>query len=767
MLTERASLVPGGPPATGDQICRDLTALLDAALVELVAQAPPLEDGAIALVALGGYGRGELARHSDVDVMLVVEGHAEHALRLLYPLWDVGLKVGHSVRTIAQVTESARANVETFTSILDARFIAGDHRLFDAVLSDRRRLAGRLRGWLRSELATRRAQARDAAPWQTLAVDLKSGRGGLRDLHALHWLAAADAIADGTAEPPPPAPLLEARERLLRTRHAVHACADRPTDVFRPETADPVCAWLGVDPFQWAHALYAAQRTIDQAARNAFAAPPVSASRRWLPWRRHNPAPNTIPDTAAMPAVASDLEALVETLRSITPVALEPLGRPPWLERLLPEWEGLRARPHVAPFHIHPVDVHTIRTVVEARTVMAEDEFRAGTPEVARAFGRPDEVLIAAMLHDIGKPLAGARHPEAGAVIAERFATRAGLGPEEAARLVGAVRHHLLLPAVATRRDIADAQVIAETAETVGDLQLLRLLYVLAVADARASGPNVWNQWKAQLMRALFDRVSAVLDAAGPPSTTAREEAVVAALAARFPADVVRSHLRGLEAGYLISTPPSTIGDHIALIEEAAEGVAVRRERLGEIDRLTLVAPDRTGLLQDIAGTLAGFSVNVLGGVAYTRTDGVAIEVWHVSDALGVGIDDRRWERVLAALPAAARGEFDIEQRLAEARRYPQPPRRNDIPTTVNVENRASRDYSILEISAPDRRGVLYAVTRALRDMRIDIHIAKVDTIGPQIFDAFYIQRENGSRIEEPDEVQRLQRRIEEVLEAL
>src|SRR5690606_26312049 len=149
----------------------------------------------------------------------------------------------------------------------------------------------------------------------------------------------------------------------------------------------------------------------------------------------------------------------------------------------------------------------------------------------------------------------------------------------------------------------------------------------------------------------------------------------------------------------------------------------------------------------------------------------VAIEVWHVNDALSGGtaaIDDRRWERILDALPRAACEEFDVEARLEEVRRaYPRQPRREDIGAHVHLDNQASRDYSVLEVSAPDRRGLLYEVTKALHALRIDIHLAKVDTIGPEVFDAFYISRENGSRIEAADEVERLTRRVEAVLEDL
>jgi [protein-PII] uridylyltransferase len=775
-IAARASSPSTLPGPTGLDLCHYLTDLLDEALVELAGNHLGIARGdsasvpgdalqrGWALVAVGGYGRRELARHSDVDVMLLLSGDhdAEHLVRMLYPLWDANLKVGHSVRTVAQVAEAARANVETATSILDARLLAGDEALYAAFERERRSVVRKLRPWLREELAARHADLARRQPWQLLAVDLKNGRGGLRGLHMIHWLAAAEAIAGDGEESPVSEELEAARDVLLRTRHAVHAVTSRPTDFYRPETAAEASRWLDVDPFDWSWRLYQQMRVVDAAATEALRAP---AQRSRWPWGRR--------PAEVAPDDPSNLANLRRALREVAPGGpLDPLVPEPWLERLLPEWSLLRARPHVAPFHIHPVDVHAMRTVVEARTVMEQDEFDAGTPEVARALGRPDEVLLAAMLHDIGKGRAGVEHPEAGAVMAERFAARAGLPAQEAVRLVAALRHHLLLPAVATRRDIADPAVIRETAETVGDLATLRLLYLLSIADARASGPNVWNQWKAQLMRSLYQRVGAALavEAAGTVAGTASVEAAVEALAGRFPAEAVREHLRGLEPGYLVSTTPSAIGDHLALIEEALEhgGAAARRDQLGSIDRLTLVCPDRPGLLQDIAGTMAGFSVNLLGGVAYTRADGIAIEVWHVADALGVGIDDRRWERILAAIPSAARGEYDIQDRLAEVRRsYPQAPRREDIETKVHVDNRASRDYSVLEISAPDRRGLLYAVTAALHDLRIDIHLAKVDTIGPEVFDAFYIQRENGSRIEEADEVHRLERRVEEVLAAL
>ena len=755
-LAARADVTPVPAAQAGRLSATRLAALLDGALTELTGP-----DATHAVVAAGGYGRSEQQRHSDVDVMLLVPRGGEEAVRTLYPLWDAGLKVGHSVRTVAQVAEAMQASIETFTALLDARLVTGSASLFEDFRLVLRKVAKQQRAWARMALLERHREIAAKEPWQLLCADLKNGRGGLRDIQTVHWLDAADAIAAGSALPPMPVPLLDAQERLFATRSAVHAHAERPTDLYPPELHARIGEWLGQDGFDWAQGVYVAMRDADAEASRRFA--DAGGGRRFLGLslgRRRTA-------LAASDAHETPLASMRAALRGIrSDMSLDPLPLAPWLDELVPEWEVLRARPHIAQFHIHPVDVHSARTVYEARRLMTEDEFDCDTPNVARELGRPDELLLAALLHDIGKGHTG-DHSVAGAVIAERVASRAGLPPEEEARLVTAVREHLLLPNVATRRNIADREVIEDTARRAGDANTLRLIYLLSIADACASGPNVWSQWKAQLMRSLYVRVMAVLAADAPDASIPRPEAIVEALAPRFPSEVVSAHLGGLDVDYLISVPPETIGDHIALIEEAAGGTAARHDRLGEIDRLTIVTPDRTGIIQSVTGALAGHNASVLGGVAHTHSNGTAIQVWHVSDALGVGIDDRRWGRILAAVPAAIDGTFDIEERLAEVRRsYPaRPPA--EVPTVVNVNNTASREFTVLEISTADRRGLLYGITKALHEQRINIHLAKVDTIGPEVVDAFYIRREDGRRIEDPDAAERLERLMATVIESL
>ena len=762
-LAGRASARPAGSP--GVDACLALSERLDESLRAL---ATPLLEPGVAVVAVGGYGRREQCRHSDVDLMLLFARQPQREIvdGILYPLWDTGVRIGHSVRTVQQVTAAAHANVETFTALLDARLVAGDERLFERFLEARRKLVRSRRRWLRAGLRERRRELRAREPWQLQEPDVKTGRGGLRELQTTQWLERADAIAEGREEPALPPALSSARETLLATRNALHAFEERPNDRLRRDLTAAVAERLGSERATWMRRVSEAMRHIDAVAATLLDDDAPRDRWGWLPWRRSTGAGG--PDVAMGALVASgDLDQLLTALHTAAPGPLEPLPRSAWLDRILPEWEALRCQPHIAPFHLHPVDVHSWRVVAEARHAIDVDEDETATPRVAAELGDPRDLLLAALLHDIGKGHED-DHTHVGPVIAERFSARAGLDDEATRRLATAVEHHLLLPNVATRRDISDGRVIRETAQQVGDLRTLDLLYLLSVADARASGPDVWSAWKAQLMRALYERVREELsDVPAETALERRRRAVLDALAGRFTAADVEAHLAQLPGGYLLSMEPEAIGRHLELIEEAAGETALHHDRIGEVDRLTIAMPDRPGILRRVAGTLAVHNVNVLGGVAYTRDDGVAIEVMHLGDALGRGIDERRWGRIFDAVPRALAGEFPIDERLAETRAAYRREAPAEIPTSVHVDNVGSERFSIVEVRAADRLGLLYAITGALHDLALDIHLAKVDTLGHEVVDAFYVLRENGRRVENPDEIERLVARISAAVAAL
>ncbi len=750
------------------EACTILADHLDAGLQGLAVQA---EAHDVAVVAVGGYGRREQFRHSDIDVMLLVPGaDTTRARAVLYPLWDADLKVGHSIRTVDQALEAARGNLETMTALLTARLVAGDRALYDRWRAAfAKLLRGRL-GWLTQALADQYREQVTREPWQLQEFDLKAGRGGLRTFQGARWLDFATSIVEGNEVPRLDADLEDALDVLASGRHALHALAERRNDRYLRDVAPEVAAWLGVRRPVFERSLLSAGRTVDAYARARLgdARAPSGGLGGLLARFRGKPSPASTRTSVTVPTAGPDLELLYMALEQVGASSLDPLPASPWLTRLLPEWEVLRCLPHVAPFHRHPVDVHVMRTVEEVALAMDGDTEITDTVAVARQLPDRREVLLAALLHDIGKGHEG-DHSDAGAVIAERFANRAGLDAAAARRLSDVARLHLLLPTVATRRDIADGRVIRETAEQIRDARLLHLLYLVGVADARASGPDVWSPWKAQLMRGLYVRTLDLLTDQRPEEETLailRQRAAEALRGQVAEADVY-AHVDRLRPSYLLGTPPEVIGQHIALIQEAHGGTAARRDSLGSVDRFTLVTPDRPGILSLVAGTLAVHNANVLGGSAFTRDDGIAIEVMHVNDALGHEIDERRWARIFEAVPQALAGEFPVAERLAETRAAYRAVPRVRVPTTVHVDNVGSERYSIVEVTTADRLGLLFAITNALRGMALDIHLAKVDTIGPEVVDAFYVLRENGRRVDEPDEIERVERRIKQAIEAL
>ena len=796
----------------GLAVCHTLSDALDEGMTALAA--PLLEDG-FAVVALGSYGRREQCRHSDLDLMLLFakDPDADKSNAMLYPLWDSNLQIGHSVRSIEQIAPSAGEDVQTCTALLDARLVCGDGEVFERFRGEMRTFLRRNRAWLRDELAKYRAEALEGEPWQLQDPDLKNGRGGLRSLQTAHWIGLADAAIAGAEPPPLAAGRAEALEAMLATRNALHSLEDRANDKLRRDLLPRVCALLGVDQLEWGMRLSAGRRLLDAAAAEALASEAPAAAdgggggkrRRWAPWRRGKaedaeapaaaaeaappPAAEAAPAAASSGGEGGDLERLLAILREVGPgQSLEPLPPGEWLERVLPEWETLRNRPHTAPFHLHPYDVHSWRTVAEVRRAAEIDEDGTGSPEAAAGIENEDLLLITAMLHDIGKGHGG-QHSERGAVIAERFAARIGLGEDDTRRLSHAILHHLLLPTVATRRDISDDRVIREVAETVGDQRMLNLLYVVSIADARACGPSAWDAWKARLMHTLYARVSDALSEVSLRTIVGRRRrAVLQTLTGFMTAQTVEEHLKQLPTDYLLSVDPMAVGRHLELIvgatitasESGLDGPlppVLDHDQIGGVDRLTVIAGDQPALLEAIAGALAAHNINVLGGAAYTRDDGIAIDVMHVGDARGWGIGERRWERIFRAMKGAIAGEFPLEERLAEVRAEagsgdddapvlvygPQ----GEAATQIDVDNARDDDYSIIEVQAPGRVGVRYSVARTLREMAMDIHMAKINTFGDEIMDAFYVRRLNQARIEADDEIERVVARVSGAIEEL
>jgi [protein-PII] uridylyltransferase len=756
-LREVRAAVVADASLRGRALCRALAAVTDGWLAERFTEATGGSDRGLALVAVGGHGRGELAPGSDLDLWLLHEprrdGVAAVADRLWYPVWDAGVKLGHSVRTARQALALADGDLDTATAALSVRLVAGDPAVVAPVLERA------LRGWrsharrwlpvLARRMAERATEAGEVA--FLLEPDLKEGRGGLRDVHALRWVEAARPVLS----PGDDDALAAAEDVLLDVRVALHRPGGRASDVLLLERQDEVAVALGdVDADALVSRVAEAARTVAWTADEAWgrvaswlAGPGGRLLRRDRPLapgvllREGEVRLETDADVGSDPALllragaaaaetgarlhrgsldrlaaeapvlegpwpAGAREALVGLLgagRRGIPV-LEALDQRRLLERVLPEWSVVRGRPQRNALHRFTVDRHLCETAAEAAAL-------TGTVP------RPDLLLVGSWLHDIGKGHPG-DHTEVGIRLMSDIAPRMGFDADDSATLVDLVRHHLLLPEVATRRDLSDDRVVAGVAEAVGSLQTLSLLAALSEADSRATGPGAWSVWKAELLATLVERAAAVL----------RGEVVAGADG--FPDAEAEELLR-------------------------ARATVVR----GAGDGLLVVAPDRPWVVSRVAGALALRGLAVLSADA-AATDGMAAARLRV-ELDGETVD---WDRVAIDVRRALDGRLALEARLAERSRVTVR-RRAAVtalaaPPSVRLDNAASDTWTVVEVRAPDRPALLYRVTRALAELDLELGLAKVSTLGAEVVDSFYVRTAGGTKVADRDHQREVQRAV-------
>lgn len=684
-------------------------------------------------MAVGGYGRSELAPYSDLDVVLVHAGDVdvtEVGATVWYPLWDAGAQIDHSVRRLSEVTEAAREDPRVALGLLDARHLAGDPnltlRLRATLLAHWRRDARRQLPLVK-EMVEKRAERMGELAHASVP-DLKESLGGLRDATVLKALVATWLVDV------PHADLERCRLQLLDIRDELHAVVGRASDRVAPEAWGDLAARLGLDDGDAAqrqvrelgrritHLSRLTWRRVDAVlARPATTRPrapelqrvargvAVSAGEVVLD-ARTDPAADPMlllraaaeaserglvlnPATAARlardgaaPPEPWDAEArnLFTRLLAGGPGLLavwETLDETGALARVLPEWERVRLLPHASVVHRFTVDRHLVETCIEASRLI-------------RRVGRPDVLMVAALLHDIGK---GSRtdHSVAGEPVAAAVAARLGFDAHETALVGRLVRWHLLLAETATTRDLEDPATVGHVAERVSDVETLDLLEVLTEADARATAPKAWTSWRAALVADLARRVRSALagaaaDAAGAVPGERAEEVAVPDRVRRDP-DLVDVRLE-----------PSPHGT-----------------------TLTVVSGDRIGLIADVAGALAVQRVSVRAARAWTQ-DSFGVSVWQVDDPeLDEAIVRQRFDAVFA-------GRVDPAARV-------RPQERTALEPSVLVRHDASESATVLEVRVEDRPGVVYVVCRALASLGISVRSAHVATLGPQAVDVFYV----------------------------
>jgi [protein-PII] uridylyltransferase len=440
--------------------------------------------------------------------------------------------------------------------------------------------------------------------------------------------------------------------------------------------------------------------------------------------------------------------------------AFEALDRLGLLVRFLPAWADVRCRPQRDPYHRFTVDVHlTSAWSSMHRMLNAADGDDPGEREMVKQVDDRDGALLGALLHDIGKTGEGG-HVPIGARIAAETLERIGVEPSTRELASFMVREHLLLPDTATRRDLTDENLILDVAATVGTTERLAALYLLAKADAEATGPAAWTPWRQTLIRELVGRVRRVFDR-GDMGTelagrlTERVDRLRDLLVDESD-DVVERFVFRMPRAYFLAVEPAAAARHLATIApDLGSGevrtAAVATERPGSHE-LLVVASDRSGLLSWIAGSLALAGLSIQAAQAFTTEDGAAVDLFEVHGVFEEEISEARWRAFRGTLRKAVAGQMSLAHRVGEQRRrYPEP--RSDLPVTVAVDNDASDFSTVIEVGAPDRPGLLYDITSVLADLQLDVHLAKVATYTGRVIDAFYVRDALGGKITSPEQI--------------
>ncbi|NNL65882.1 MAG: HD domain-containing protein, partial [Myxococcales bacterium] len=453
------------------------------------------------------------------------------------------------------------------------------------------------------------------------------------------------------------------------------------------------------------------------------------------------------------------------------------------LGAFLPEWNHIVCRWQQVLYHTYTVDVHSIFLVEELRRLW-KDEYKGFVPDLTALIQNdvPDKAVLylGCLLHDIGKGLGG-DHSEKGFDRAKRCVERLGLEPVRAARVCYLVKYHLFMSHVAQRRDLSDPKLIVEFARQAGDRENLRNLYLLTFADIRASSTKAWTEWKGFLLRELFERTSEYLETGGEDPRRALEQVQRRVEVRR---EAARKELEGQGVGesrideffaimpqrYFVSHTPRQIARHAMVVfglkPDDVMATAVR-DMKGDFSEYILCTRDVHGLYSTAAGALTAANINILGSNVYTTRSGLALEIYRVTTPPG-GAEEREvaWEGVRETLLAALEGTLDVAERVHQRRSVigaQAPPVQS--PQSVLISNSESDFYTILDVAANDRRGLLFDLTRTIASLGFEIFISKAATILDQVTDTFYLKDGQGNKITDPVLLDRLEREIQAVLD--
>jgi len=799
----------------------------------------------LALIAVGGYGRGEMAPFSDVDIMFLMPKkplakHTKFIEFVLYILWDLGLKIGHSTRSIDDSLEAASEDQTVLTSLLEMRHVAGDDSLWIKLSRAVQRKIAKQKPLAYVEEKLEERDLRHKRFGDTRYVvepNVKDGKGGLRDLHSLFWIAKyayrvnsiIDIVKRGVFRDGEARKFALAQRFLWTVRCHLHFHADRPEErldfdaqmVIAPRLGFADRSGLrGVERFMKRY--YLAARNVGNLTRIFCAAMETDFRKSLTLWRpdflrthaldpfriesgrvrliddvlfRESPVclielfaiaqthdadvhPNTLQRvTRALPAIdaktrkdeqANKLFLDILTSRKNPERVLRLMNESGVFGRFLPDFGRIVAMMQFDMYHSYTVDEHTLKAIGILHGIET-GELQAAAPvatEVMPEIGSRRALYVAMLLHDLAKGRGG-DHSVLGAEVALAVCPRLGLNGEETETVSWLVLHHLLMSKIAFRYDLNDPQTIEDFAKIVQSPERLKLLLVLTVADIRAVGPNIWNGWKAALLRDLYYRCDAVLRGADPAgiafgnANKAQQDAAAKLTdwdAARF-----AKHASNMPHTYWAGFDCDSHVRHARLCNEFAKLdvpllIDFRPDPARRMTELTILTVDDPGLFSRIAGAVAAAGANIVGARITTCHDGTVLDVFFLQDMSNQAIEGAAdLTRIRSTIERSLTGAMTVEKALQE--RWKQTPlrvRQMPVASRVFLSNKISNTHSVIEVNGRDFPGLLHKITHCLAELGLQIQTATVSTYGERVVDVFYVKDIFGLQIQSETRQQRI-----------
>ncbi len=772
-------------------------------------------DRRAALIAVGGYGRGELFPHSDVDLLIIIDEPTRTELSsdleaFVGACWDLGLEIGHSVRSIEECLGESARDLTVQTSLLEMRPLTGSRRMF---VSLKRQLATQLdrkeffQGKM-LELQQRHAKYEDT-PY-SLEPNTKESPGGLRDLHVIRWTALAAGYGHSWKELTRSGMLTSNEARaarrsesvIKRIRAALHICAKRRDDRLVFDLQTQAAQKIGIERQNSRQAseelmqrYFLAAKAVSQVSTIAlqnlesallgqegfepepidcefqnrqgqldlvdpgvFERDPSSILRAFIVMQKHSELTSMTARTLRALWNSRDLidgrfrrdsrnrQLFMELLkqpRGITH-ALRRMNQWSILGRYLPVFRRIVGRMQHDLFHVFTVDQHILTVVRNVRRFTISDhahEFPFCSQLIA-GYEKHWLLYLAALFHDIAKGRGG-DHSQLGRADVHKFCRDHQVSPEDTATAEFLVEHHLSMSSFAQKQDLSDASVIDRFAQLVGDEQRLTALYLLTVADIRGTSPKVWNAWKGKLLEDLFRATHARLTGGEQPNRqdSHRSEAIRILNLYGLSESSYADFWNTLDIGYFLRNDPQDIAWHTRVLYTHTQTekpiVRCRLAAIGEGFHVVVYQPDQEDLFARTCGYFDRKSVSVLDAKIHTTKRGYALDSYLVVNPIGTG-NHRDWLQLVEAELTQALSERlvlanPVKGRISRRSRY------FPIQPKVDLRSDTRGEHFLLSVTANDRTGLLYSISRVLSQHGINLFNARVTTLGERVEDLFVV----------------------------